>query len=66
MGRFAVFRHTTPFGEFRKVVSKIHKKTLEYPCEICIVDACCTAACDEFETWLNEPSKYIEGDHQKI
>jgi len=53
MGRLATLRYTE-FKKFRKVVSNIHEQVLEYPCEECIVDACCTTACQEFETWLNQ------------
>lgn len=40
--------------KLKKAVSQVRKETLEYPCEECIVDACCTTACEEFETWLNQ------------
>lgn len=53
MGRLATLRYTE-FKKFRKVVSNIHKQVLKYPCEICIVDVCCTTACKEFEAWLNQ------------
>lgn len=60
MGRFAVYRQTVQFDRFRKVISNIHKEPLEYPCEGCIVDACCTTACEKFEMWLNQPKKETE------
>jgi len=60
MGRYATFRQTAPFKHFRKVMSKIYRERLEYPCEKCIVDACCVTACEVFEMWLNRPSKYKE------
>ncbi len=58
MGRYDVYRQTVQFDRFRKVIFNTYE-TPEYPCEGCIVDACCTTACEDFEMWLKRPSKDI-------